>query len=219
MSTLPRQRDKVLALVRESLEPLDAPAIASYLGIHITTARFHLNSLIKEGVIEGKMLPPTTVGRPRKGYIAVDSDPSAPLMAALLAQLGQSPDQRHEKAVAAGRIWADSLADINANWEDLPDPVSVVAAILTRLGFQVTNTMSFFGTHEIQVCNCPLRKIAYSTPEIVVGIQQGLVERALERYSPALTPYHVDVYPDVSGECGVTLRLSGTRKPAADPAQ
>src|SRR5690606_21973924 len=87
MAANPRQRDKVLALVRDSLEPLDAPVIARTLGIHITTARFHLNALIDAGLVEGTWLPSETVGRPRKGYLAVGADPAAPVLAALLAQL------------------------------------------------------------------------------------------------------------------------------------
>ncbi|WP_280370006.1 transcriptional regulator [Nocardia wallacei] len=209
MSATPRQRDKVLAVVRDSLEPLDAPVIARSLGIHITTARFHLNSLIDEGLVEGTWLPSATVGRPRKGYVAVGADPSAPLLDALLAQLGGNADERRAKAAAAGHVWADTLTGVGGGSADLPDPVTVVTTTLTRLGFQVSSTMSSFGNHEIEVCNCPLRRFARSAPEIVIGIQQGLIERILERHSPALAAqYNVDVRPDVSGDCGVTLRLT-----------
>ncbi|RDI55301.1 helix-turn-helix transcriptional regulator [Nocardia mexicana] len=217
MATTPRQRDRVLALVRDSLEPLDAPVIAEALGIHITTARFHLNTLIDEGLVEGTWLPSATVGRPRKGYVVVGADPTAPLLDALLAQLGDTDADRRAKAAAAGRVWADTLTGIGARGDDLPDPVTVVAATLTRLGFQVSSTVSSFGTHEIQVCNCPLRRIARNAPEIVIGIQQGLIERVLERYSPALaSQYGVEVRPDTSGDCGVTLRL--TSRSHATPA-
>ncbi|WP_459547596.1 helix-turn-helix transcriptional regulator [Nocardia sp. X0981] len=215
MSTTPRQRDKVMALVRDSLEPLDAPVIARSLGIHITTARFHLNALIDAGLVEGTWLPSATVGRPRKGYVAVGVDPMAPLLDALLAQLGGDTGERRAKAVVAGRVWADTLTGIGGASADLPDPVTVVAATLTRLGFQVSSTLSSFGTHEIRVCNCPLRRIARNTPEIVIGLQQGLIERVLERYSPALgSQYSVDVRPDTSGDCGVTLRLSSRSRRA-----
>ncbi|WP_024802687.1 transcriptional regulator [Nocardia sp. BMG51109] len=218
MSATPRQRDKVLALVRDSLEPLDAPVIAQSLGIHNTTARFHLNALIDEGLVEGTWLPSATVGRPRKGYVAVGADPTAPLLDALLAQLGGEPEERRAKAAAAGRIWADTLAGIGGGSTELPDPVTVVTTTMTRLGFQVSSTMSSFGTHEIQVCNCPLRRIARNAPEIVIGIQQGLIERVLERHSPALaSQYGVDVRPDTAGDCGVTLRLT-SRSPRSTPA-
>ncbi|WP_278262675.1 transcriptional regulator [Nocardia sp. AG03] len=208
MVSTPRQRDRVFALVRDSLEPLDAPVIAQTLGIHITTARFHLNALIDAGQVEGTWLPSETVGRPRKGYVAVGADPAAPVLAALLAQLGDTPAARRAKAAAAGRMWADSLTDLGEPQADLPDPVTVVTTTLTRLGFQVSATVSSFGTHEIQLCNCPLRRIA-SAPEIVIGIQQGMIERILERHSPTLaTQFDVDVRPDAGGDCGVTLRLT-----------
>ena len=150
MSATPKQRDKVLALVRDSLEPLDAPVIARSLGIHITTARFHLNALIDDGLVEGTWLPSATVGRPRKGYVALGADPTAPLLDALLAQLGDSSTERGAKAAAAGQVWADTLAVVGGGATDLPDPVTVVTTTLTRLGFQVSSTVSSFGTHEIQ---------------------------------------------------------------------
>ncbi|ROO86094.1 transcriptional regulator [Actinocorallia herbida] len=217
MATTQRQRDKVFALVRDSLEPLDAPVVARTLGIHLTTARFHLNSLIEAGLVEGVLLPSETVGRPRKGYVAVGSDPTAPVMAALLAQLGDTAEARRAKATAAGRIWADTLIGPGADAPDLPDPVTVVTTTLTRLGFQVSSTMSAFGTHEIRMCDCPLRRIARDAPEIVIGVQQGMIERVLERYSPALaSQYGVEVRPDAeNGDCGVTLRLVGRTSPTA----
>ncbi|MGW4633691.1 helix-turn-helix domain-containing protein [Nocardia sp. NPDC004415] len=209
MVSTPRQRDRVFALVRDSLEPLDAPVIAQTLGIHITTARFHLNALIDAGLVEGTWLPSETVGRPRKGYVAVGADPAAPVLDALLAQLGDTPAARRAKAAAAGRMWADSLSDPGEPQADLPDPVTLVTTTLTRLGFQVSGAVSSFGTHEIQLCNCPLRRIARNAPEIVSGIQQGMIERVLERHSPTLaTQFDVDVRPDPGGDCGVTLRLT-----------
>ncbi|AHH15442.1 putative transcriptional regulator [Nocardia nova SH22a] len=220
MTGTPRQRDRVLALVRDSLEPLDAPLIARALGIHITTARFHLNALIDEGLVEGTWLPSETVGRPRKGYVAAGADPAAPVLAALLAQLGDTPADRKAKAVVAGRMWADSLADVAEPAAGLPDPVTVVTMALTRLGFQVSESVSSFGTHEIRLCNCPLRRIAVGAPEIVIGIQQGLIERVLWRHSPALTEhYDVEVHPDPAGDCGVTLRLTGKSARSATAAR
>lgn len=213
MADTPRQRDRVLALVRDSLEPLDAPVIAHSLGVHITTARFHLNALIDDGLVEGTWLPSETVGRPRKGYVAVGADPTAPVLAALLAQLGGTAEERRVKAAAAGRVWADGLTGIRPVAGELPDPVTVVTTTLVRLGFQISSTVSSFGTHEIRMCNCPLRRIAQGAPEIVVGIQQGMIERILERHSPALAfQYGVEVRPDTGGDCGVTLRL--TARPA-----
>ena len=217
MADTPRQRDRVLALVRDSLEPLDAPLIAQALGIHITTARFHLNALIDDGLVEGTWLPSETVGRPRKGYVARDNDPTAPVLAALLAQLGDTAAARQRKAVAAGRLWADSLTGIDTPGTELPDPVTIVTTTLTRLGFQVSAAVSSFGTHEIRMCNCPLRRIAQDSPEIVIGLQQGMIERILQRLSPALdSEYDVEVHPDAGGDCGVTLRLtSRASHPAA----
>ncbi|MFD4442785.1 transcriptional regulator [Nocardia sp. NPDC058519] len=217
MVSTPRQRDRVFALVRDSLEPLDAPVVSQALGIHITTARFHLNALIDAGQVEGTWLPSETVGRPRKGYVAVGTDPTAPVLAALLAQLGDTTEARRAKAAAAGRMWADTLTDVGEPTTDLPDPVTVVTTTLTRLGFQVSSAVSSFGTHEIQMCNCPLRRIARDAPEIVIGLQQGMIERILERHSPALaSQFAVEVRPDTSGDCGVTLRLS-TRSTQSAP--
>lgn len=203
------QRDKVFALLRDSLEPMDAPMIAKALGIHVTTARFHLNSLIDSGRVQGTSLPTTSVGRPRKGYTPVGAGSMDTLLGALLAQLGDTADARRGHAVIAGRCWADSLTDLPSPRAEVPDPATLVVNTLTRLGFQVSQVTSAFGEHEIRVCNCPLRRLARDTPEIAEGIQLGLIERVLERHAPILaSQYRAAVEPDAAGDCGVVLHLS-----------
>ncbi|MGE0221201.1 helix-turn-helix domain-containing protein, partial [Mycolicibacterium sp.] len=44
-----RQRQNVLGVLREAAGPVDVPAVAERLQIHVTTARFHLAALESQG--------------------------------------------------------------------------------------------------------------------------------------------------------------------------
>lgn len=220
----PRQRDRVRTLVAEAPEPIDAQTIAGTLGVHVTTARFHLNNLVDEGSAVSVTLPPDGVGRPRIGYRIVIPPPIDDLLVMLIARVGETPEQREELAAEVGRAWAakhlpaGDLAPSDHDPDDLtavaavPDPVVLAETILTRLGFRITGIVSAFGEHEITLCGCPLQTLADEVPEVARGVVRGLLEEALYAGSSALhSGYAVTVWPD-SGDGACELRLSLARQ-------
>jgi len=214
MSTsAPRQRDRVRTLVAEAAEPIDAQAVASALGVHVTTARFHLNNLVSEGAAETVTMAPEGVGRPRVGYRMVVAPPIDELFLMLIARIGATPEVREHLAAEAGREWAArhaAEAVTVAEEPGVPDPVVVVETILTRLGFRITDVMSAFGRHEIHLCGCPLQEISDELPEVARGVVRGIVEQSLAAALPLLgTAYTVTVAPDTAaGDCELQLGLT-----------
>lgn len=202
-------RAAVLAALRTADGPLDAAAVAQRLQVHVTTARFHLNNLMRSGEAATVPLPSVSVGRPRLGYVAVPAAPTDELVSLLLSQLGPTAHSREQRAAEAGHLWA-ARHPAPPPPTPLPDPVTVVADALTGLGFQIRSSTSAFGSHEITICSCPLKEFATDHPEIARGIARGVIEEALATASATLgSQYAVTVRPDVAGgNCGVTVTLA-----------
>ncbi|WP_328511995.1 helix-turn-helix transcriptional regulator [Gordonia amicalis] len=208
-----KQRDKIIALLTESAEPMVAGEISARLDLHVTTARFHLAKLVEEGRVETTTVPTAGVGRPRVGYRMVRQAPTGALLGHLLGQLGSTNAAREHAGAEAGRLWAEEHAP-PVSVADLPDPVTVAAETLGELGFQVSNVVSAFGSHELRLCSCPLQDVARTHPEVARGVARGVIEQALAASSPALSSqYAVTVAPDPSGgNCEIVLRLAPVRR-------
>jgi len=212
-----RQRERVLEIVAASSTPIDADTVADAAGIHVTTARFHLNNLIADGEISADQLPATGRGRPRLVYSAPRPLPIGQLLGLLLDQLGGTEAVREELAARAGRCWAQPYLDAVES-ADVPDPVTVAGQILQRLGFRITESSSVFGTHELKICSCPLRGLADTHPEVVRGVQRGILEEAFARCAPAFAAqYRVLAQPNSDGDCAVTIRLAPLTTKAEHP--
>jgi len=201
-----KQRDRVLALLETSAEPLDAHLLADDLDLHVTTVRFHLNSLIEEGLVRTRQLESTKVGRPRLGYTAVPKPSYTDLVALLAARLGGTAEERERKACEVGRDWAGMLGFAPA---DTTDAGAFVIDALSRLGFETRSATSAFGNHELTLCTCPLVEIARTNPEVVRGIQRGLIQQILDDNAAALgARYTAAVFPDPrDGNCSIRLAL------------
>ncbi|MEO9326590.1 helix-turn-helix transcriptional regulator [Gordonia aurantiaca] len=207
-----RQRDRIIALLGESDEPMTAGDVSARLHLHVTTARFHLAKLVEAGRVETMTVPTPGVGRPRVGYRLVHRPPTDALLGHLLGQLGSTRATREHAGAEAGRLWAEQHArPVTA--PGVPDPVTVATETLRDLGFQVSNIVSAFGTHELRLCSCPLQDVARTHPEVARGIARGVIEQALAASSPALgSQYAVVVDPDPSGgDCEIVLRLTPSR--------
>ncbi len=205
----PAQRENVFAALVAAGEPLDAREVAAAVGIHVSTARFHLNKLAQAGRLTSRLLRPGRAGRPRLEYSAVVGPPVGELIGLLLDRLAGTPEIREHLAADAGRVWAARHAR-SYDHADLPDPVTVATDMLQRLGFRISATVSAFGTHELRICSCPLREVAREHPEIAHGVVRGLIEQSLAGSSPALAAqYAVRALPDpADGACEITLRLA-----------
>lgn len=80
---------------------------------------------------------------------------------------------------------------------------------LAELGFQVRSVLTTFGEVNVQICTCPLAEVAETAPEVVRGIQQGLIQEVVNHNAESIGGrYRVTVTPDPRGgscEIGVVL--------------
>ena len=62
------RRAQVLDVLRHAGEPLGAAEIAERTGIHVNTARFHLDALVSDGTVSQELEQSAGPGRPRAVY-------------------------------------------------------------------------------------------------------------------------------------------------------
>lgn len=208
-----RQRQKVLALLRETRQPIEAQGVADSLQIHVTTARFHLSALESQGYVRrGRSPNAAGVGRPKLTYELAPRLDYADIVALFAAHLGGTPQERESRAQ---RIGADLAHRVRlARPRDENSIGDLVVGTLTELGFQVRSVLSSFGEVTVKLCTCPLAEVAKAAPEVVRGIQQGLIQEVIDVNAESIGGnYSVAVTPDPhAGSCEVGLILRPARR-------
>jgi predicted ArsR family transcriptional regulator len=207
------QRQRVLGLLRSAEVPVDAHHVADALNIHVTTARFHLGTLESQGIIRRGGATGGRVGRPRLTYELAPRLDYADIVALFATHLGGTPQEREERAL---RIGADLARRVRLTETCRDSSITeLVVAALTALGFQIRSVVNAFGELTVQICTCPLAEIAVDAPEVVRGIQQGLIQEVIDCNADLLgRPYSAVVRPDPQdGACEVSLVLSPGPRP------
>nr|WP_246372545.1 hypothetical protein [Gordonia humi] len=185
---------------------LDATEVAEALGLHVTSARFHLNNLVASGDAVTEQLAPEGVGRPRVAYSVAPPAASDSLGHLLLMQLGTTATAREDSAATAGRAWSRRHGAASSQTA-LPDPVIAVQSALSDLGMAVTDIESDLESHRITVCSCPLPDLVGSLPEVARGTVRGVAEEALAGIAETFGIGHL-VQATTPDDCSVTLRLT-----------
>ncbi|WP_435300097.1 helix-turn-helix transcriptional regulator [Timonella sp. A28] len=65
------RRTHIIQLLRDTREPLSVTEVAEDAGVHVNTARFHLESLVDAGLAERRQQPRSTPGRPKVLYVGI----------------------------------------------------------------------------------------------------------------------------------------------------
>ena len=213
-----RQRQRVLELVRERDEALDAAELAAQMGLHVTTVRFHLDALCSEGVVERTRITCGGVGRPRTGYLAVRDRLDYQSLAEILGlELGDTAGKRRRRAEAAGRRWANRIPaesayecgagqhvpDSARPRKTLEEEAATVATVFARMGFSPELTPAATSTtgnqQTIRLHTCPIRDLARAHPEVACALHRGLLHGLLA--NPAATKGHSTApRPDMQAE-------------------
>lgn len=187
------QRNRVLQLVREHDGAVDAADLAARTGLHVTTVRFHLDVLCKEGAIRRINLSRPGVGRPRTGYLAVEQRVDYQMLAEVLAlELGETAAERMQRAQHAGRMWARQMAEslpdgAEPGIDDGPSGVSDALDRAARMTVDVFDRMGFAPATEpptgrqrvIRLHACPIRDLARAHRDVVCGVHLGLLQGLL----------------------------------------
>ncbi|MCE7483367.1 helix-turn-helix domain-containing protein [Microbacterium profundi] len=170
-------RRQVLALLLASDRPIDAVAVAGGIGLHVTTARFHLEQLERAGLVRRAVERAGQRGRPRILFIAApgarEDGAQRELSEVLASALAEDADGGRARAIRAGEEWSSNYDD------ELPamgDRSAVpLVRLLERLGFdpQLKSPESMIDLHA-----CPFRDEARRNPNVICSVHLGLIRGA-----------------------------------------
>jgi predicted ArsR family transcriptional regulator len=224
-----RQRERVLRLVREHDGPIDAIEVAEQLRVHVSTARFHLDALCHEGLVERTRVTRAGVGRPRTGYQASAGLDYSVLAGVLAVGLGHTAEARAHRAQRAGREWVRRMPDSRALVPTgdvepeayLEQQTSTAVGLFRRLGFApaLADPHGDGSSSErvIRLTACPVRNLARSLPESVCGVHLGLLQGLVDdptaagRGSPRRPPVSAQLEPFVEPEMCIVRLMTRTQ--------
>jgi predicted ArsR family transcriptional regulator len=178
------RRGQVLALLQDAAEPMTAAQVATATGLHINTARFHLEGLAADGhatrSAEARELP----GRPRVLY-AADGASARPrsyrLLAEMLTGLVDTLPDPQAAAAEAGHAWGRHLIERTAPSErvDSDEALGRLARVLAAAGFEPEIHTEHPTQPEIHLPHCPFQEVAVRHQGVVCGLHLGLMQGAL----------------------------------------
>ncbi|MHC3467460.1 helix-turn-helix transcriptional regulator [Streptomyces sp. 7R007] len=213
--TSPR-RDEILALLRAAPAPLGVTETAERIGVHPNTVRFHLDTLVDEGLVERRPAEPAGPGRPRTVYTprpGMDRSGSRGyqlLARMLLSRLAASPGAGRADVVETGRAWGRFLVEQPAPFEE-PDAERAAArlvGLLDDLGFAPEPEGAV--PSRIRLRHCPFLELAEEYGQLVCPLHLALMQGALAELGAALTATELEPFAE-PGACVAHLApASGT---------
>jgi predicted ArsR family transcriptional regulator len=204
---LPRHA-QVLGALRSSGTPLGVADVARRLGIHVNTARFHLDALVAGGTVSRTMEPPSGPGRPRAVYsLRPGMDRGGVRSYRLLAQilvshLSAAGSAAAETATQAGRAWGGFLAGGPPPFQHLSDEAAIarLTGLLDELGFAPEQEPGSGVPAVIRLRHCPFLELAEGYDQLVCRVHLGLMQGALAELRTPLTATRLEPFAE-PGAC------------------
>jgi predicted ArsR family transcriptional regulator len=215
----PVRRDLYLFVAGQA-EPVSRDQAAAAVGVPVHTAKFHLDRLADEGLLEveyrrlsGKRGP--GAGRPTKLYrrseheVAVSLPPreydlAAGVMAAAIeASVHDGTplrDALHECAVAAGRALAAPKAPGSGQ------PLHAICEVLADHGYEPRTEPDEESTERVVMANCPFHWLSRTHTELVCGLNADLIDGVTQELGQGVVTARLEPAP---GRCCVVLRAEG----------
>ncbi|MEU0597871.1 helix-turn-helix domain-containing protein [Streptomyces sp. NPDC006393] len=186
-SAVGESRAHVLDVLRATAEAVGVREVAEQTGLHPNTARFHLDTLVKEGLAERRTEGRGRPGRPRTVYHAAPSHvPAGRRSYQLLAQMltgliTQALPQPAQAAVDAGEAWGRYLVDTPSPAQriDMDEAVRRLTRVLADVGFS-PGPVQDRPDRVVPLRHCPFREVAEEHREVVCSLHLGLMRGALK---------------------------------------
>jgi predicted ArsR family transcriptional regulator len=221
------RRARVLDVLHEADVPLGVADVAARTGVHVNTARFHLDALVAEGTVVRALEEPSGAGRPRAVYaprpgMNRGGTRSYRLLAQiLLSNLSSAEPDAGETARQAGRAWGGFLSGPPAPFQRLSavEAVTRLTALLDDLGFdpelgRPDPSQREPGQREpgqpgsgqpgpdavIRLRHCPFLELAEEYGDLVCRIHLGLMQGALAELRAPVTAASLEPFAE-PGAC------------------
>ncbi len=178
-------------MLRQADQPLSVAEVAEAMGLHVNTARFHLDGLVEDGLAERTTEPRETPGRPRILYSS-DGPSLGPrsyeLLAEMLTGFVSSLEDTGPGTVELGKAWGRHLIERPAPSErvDADEAMVRLDRMLDAVGFAPESRTTDSGV-EVRLQRCPFREVAEKHTDVVCAIHLGLMQGALEELDAPVT--------------------------------
>lgn len=192
------RRKQILTIVHQAAEPVEVAAVARAAGVHPNTARFHLDALVADGVLDSTPRTSGGRGRPHNTYRSRPGQARGTarryrlLAEILLSQLAGTGDDAAGAATAAGRAWGAYLAPRLAPARSASRDAALAQLIgmLDDLDFAPepvhiephgppSRTDGADVVDSIRLRHCPFLELADPHRDLVCRVHLGLMQGAL----------------------------------------
>ena len=204
------RRAEVLDRLSEAAGPLAAAQVAEQVGLHVNTARFHLDGLVRDGLAERETEQRRCPGRPRMLYRAVARDPGTRgyrWLAEMLTGLVSTLDDPGSAAADAGSAWGRHLVERSAPYERVTaaEAIGRLERMLDAAGFRPEQHEGESGP-QVRLRHCPFGEIAARHTDVVCRLHLGLMQGALAEQRAPVDVRRLDPLVE-PGLCVAQLRL------------
>lgn len=212
------RRAEVLDRLCEATEPLAAAQVADRTNLHVNTARFHLDGLVRDGFAEREAEQRRSPGRPRMLYRASDRHTGTRgyrWLAEMLTGLVSTLEDPESVATEAGRRWGRHLVERSApyEWVAVADAIARLERMLDSAGFRPEQRESEDGP-QLQLRHCPFGEVAARHTDVVCRLHLGLMQGALAEQRAPVEVSGLDPLVE-PGLCVARLRLGPPEAPTA----
>lgn len=198
------RRAEVLDTLRNASAPLGVAEVAEQLGVHVNTARFHLDALVETGAAVGSVEQPSGPGRPRTVYAprpGMDRAGSRNyrlLARILLGQLSAAGPDPGLAAEDAGRAWGRFLVDRPEPFQHLTtgQAATRLTTLLDDLGFAPGSAPDPGVPAVIRLRHCPFLELAEEQGPVVCRIHLGLMRGALAELRAPLAATRLEPFAE-----------------------
>jgi predicted ArsR family transcriptional regulator len=195
------RRHEIVDFFRAGNRPLSARDVAAETGLHINTARFHLDNLVRAGILRREDGRTNGPGRPPTRYTLVPGMADGglrnyKLLAEVLLSHLATDAEPAGAAVRAGEAWGRYLIRLPAPGQRLSaeDSVERLTDLLADIGFDPRVAARLDEAMSVELRHCPFLELAHTHRELVCGLHLGLMRGALEQLDAplrvqSLTPF------------------------------
>jgi predicted ArsR family transcriptional regulator len=179
-------RVRILEVLQQTEEPLDARALGTRVGLHTNTARSHLRVLTEAGLVSTRREKRTRPGRPRVLYQAAPEPTDERALASyrlltqiLASSLGSERDPS-ARAEEAGRVWGAHLVRKPPPFTSVSkeETINEVVRLHEQFGFRPELRRAKSG-QEIVLKRCPFQEVATTYQAVICPVHLGLIRGAL----------------------------------------
>lgn len=174
-------RRRVLAHLQVQGDPMPIDVLASALSLHGNTVRFHLDGLLRDGLVRKLVERRSRQGRPRLLFAAtltvpsVSTVPYRELVDALLTHVRAAGNTEPELAERIGRAWGRTLG---AQGEP-DDALRGLVEVVNRLGL-TSRLHTADGAQALHIVRCPFRELTVGGDATICRIHLGMMRGYLE---------------------------------------